>query len=209
MNLISGHFLRESGRDMGNKTKQKDIRIIVGVPCQDLMKSSTAHAIGCAILGNPQIVDFLIYKGCDIVSSRTWLVQEAIKKGATHLLFVDSDMVFPSQAIEQLLSHGKEIIAVDYNKRKFPLESVLTQLNQSEKCDDKPYRVAVAGTGLMLIDLSIFDKIGKPWFNFGRGSEGQLKMGEDAWFCYTAREAGVEVWVDPTMRIFHSGEYLY
>ncbi len=179
------------------------------MPSEDIMHVSTAHAIGCAIIGDPNIVDFLIYKGCDIVSARTWLVQQAIKNGATHLLFVDTDMHFPPDTIQKLVAHKKEIVSVDYNRRKFPLESVLTQLTESEASETNLYRVAVAGTGLMLIDLSIFDKIGKPWFSFGRGSEGQLTLGEDAWLCYTARDAGYDVWVDPTIRVGHIGEFTF
>lgn len=175
------------------------------------MHVSTAHAIGCAIVGDPTIKDFLIYKGCDIVSARTWLVKEAIKLGGTHLFFVDTDMMFPPDTIRRMLSHAKAIVSVDYNKRKFPLESVLTQLNESEQNEETLYRVAVAGTGVMLIDLSIFtsEKIKLPWFNFGRGGEGELKLGEDAWLCYSAREAGYEVWVDPTIKVRHIGEYAF
>lgn len=197
---------------MGNKPHTtKEPRIVVAMPSEDIMHVSTAHAIGCALIGDPTIVDFLIYKGCDIVSARTWLVKEAIRLNATHLFFVDTDMHFPPDTIRKLLSHAKPIIAADYNKRKFPLESVVTQLQDSEQNETEPYRVAVAGTGVMLIDLSIFTdgKLATPWFNFGRGGEGELKMGEDAWLCYTARDAGYDVWIDPTIKATHIGEYQF
>lgn len=187
-------------------------RVIIGMPAEDIMHVSTAHAIGCAIVGDPTIVDFLVYKGCDIVSSRTWLVNRAIELGGTHLFFVDSDMFFPPDTIKRLLSLEKEIVSVDYNKRKFPLESVLTQFaDESEENKEHPYRVAVAGTGIMLIDLKVFTdgKLELPWFNFGRGEKGELRMGEDAWFCYTARTAGYEILVDPTIKVRHIGEYAF
>lgn len=192
-------------------TIKKTPRVIIGVPCQDMMKSSTAHSIGCLAIGDPTIVDFLIYKGCDIVSSRTWLVKEAIRKGGTHLLFVDSDMIFPSFALKQLLSHEKEVISVNYNKRKFPLEKVTAPLE--EESETELYKAKGLGTGFMLIDLSIFTNpdrpLGLPWFNFGRGAEGQLVLGEDTWFVNTVREAGYDAWIDPTIKVFHSGEYNY
>ena len=56
---------------MGNKPKEK--KIIIGMPSEDIMHVSTAHAIGCAIIGDPTIKDFLIYKGCDIAVSYTHL----------------------------------------------------------------------------------------------------------------------------------------
>lgn len=196
---------------MGNKQKKQDkeVRIIIGMPSEDIMHVSTAHAIGCAIIGDPTIVDFLIYKGCDIVSARTWLVKQAIKLDATHLFFVDTDMQFPPDTIQRLLAHDKPIVSVDYNRRKFPLESVLTQKDESEKNDTDLYRVKVAGTGCMLIDLTVFTSgvLKLPWFNFGRGGAGELTLGEDAWFCYTAQDAGHEIWVDPTIKVLHIGEY--
>ena len=103
---------------MASKTK-----VIIALPCTDsaVMRAHTAHSIGCAIIGSEGVViDFLLRLSCDIVSSRTWLVNEAIKKGATHILFIDSDMLFPENTLRQLLSHKKEIVGVEYNKREFP-----------------------------------------------------------------------------------------
>lgn len=175
------------------------------------MHVSTAHAIGCAILQTPTVIDFVIRKGCDIVSNRTYLAKRAIELGATHLFFVDSDMFFSPDTINKMLAHKKDIVACDYNKRKFPLESVTTQLEASEKNEENLYRVAAAATGCMLIDLRVFTegKLASPWFNFGRNAEGELSLGEDSWFCYTARDAGYEVWIDPTIKVLHIGEYTF
>lgn len=208
---------------MGKKPKQKELpdvvdlsakpepKVIIGMGCQDIIHSSTAHAIGCAIIGNSNIVDFLMYKGCDIVSARTWLVRQALKTDATHLLFVDSDIMFPPDAIQKLLAHDKDIVGVEYNKRKFPLEKVTKPLEEASETE--LYKGKVLGTGLMLIRLSIFKNpaqpMGEPWFNFGRDSQGGLVLGEDAWFVNTARDAGYESWIDPTIKCLHLGEYGY
>lgn len=191
--------------------KNEQPKIIIGLPCTEMMKAKTAHAIGCAMVGNPDIIDFLMIQSCDISSSRIWLVKEAIKNGATHLFFVDSDMLFPTDTIKRLLAHDKDIISVDYNKRKFPLQSVLALLPDTEKSETELYKVAVVGTGIMLINLEIFKdpKMDKNWFSFGRNAEGEHVMGEDGWFCNTAREAGYDIWVDSTIKVVHLGEYGY
>lgn len=186
-------------------------KITLAMACTDIIRAKTANAIGCAIIGDPTIVDFLMMQSCDIVSSRTWLVQQAIEKGYTHICFVDSDMLFPHEAIRKLLAHDKDIIAVDYNKRTFPLESVVTHLPETENRDVALYKCAVAGAGLMLIKLKVFTdgKLAAPWFNFGRGKFGEHVMGEDAWFCNTARDAGYEIWIDNSIKVYHLGEYGY
>jgi hypothetical protein len=187
---------------------KKEPKVIIGVPCMDTMKSTTAHCIGRAIIGDPTVIDFLMMKSCEIVSARTWIVKEAIERGGTHLLFVDSDMEFPQDALLRLMARNKDIVSVNYNRRRFPIESVVTQLPESEKSDTELHRVRVAGTGLMLINLDVFKdgKLKQPWFNFGR-KDGELTLGEDAWFCLSAQDAGYDVWVDPTIPVFHLGEF--
>lgn len=187
-------------------------RVVIGLPCSEMMKSKTAHAIGCLITENPGLIaDLLMIQSCDIASSRMWLVHEARKRNATHLLFVDSDMLFPPSALKQLLGHNKDIIGVEYNKRKFPLETVTAYLPDVEKSETEPFKVSIAGTGLMLIKLSVFDdpKLDKNWFSFGRNAEGQNVIGEDGWFCLNARNAGYDIFVDPSIKVLHLGEYGY
>lgn len=175
------------------------------------MKSKTAHVIGSLCLESKNIIDFLMIQSCDLSSSRMWLVKEARKKGATHLLFVDSDMMFPQDTLKRLLARDKDIIGVEYNKRQFPLQTVTAYLPEVVRSETEPYEVGVAGTGVMLVKLAIFDnpEMGKNWFSFGRNAEGENVMGEDGWFCNTARAAGYQVWVDPTIKVGHLGEYLY
>ena len=193
------------------KKEKKEVKVIIGMPCTEMMKSKTAHAISCLTIGDPTIIDFLMMQSCDISSSRMWLVKQAIKKEATHLLFVDSDMLFPTNTLTKLLARDKDIIGVEYNKRKFPLETVTAYLPNIEKSETEPFKVGVAGTGVMLIKLSLFSdpKLDKNWFSFGRNAEGENVIGEDGWFCNTARDAGYDVWIDPTIKVLHLGEYGY
>ncbi len=198
---------------MANKPK-----IVIGVPCSDAMGMNvlTAQCVGASIIeAKGKVVDIVVRRSCDIVSNRTWLVNKAIEIGGTHLLFVDCDMLFPSGIIDALLAHNKEIVGVEYNARTFPLKGVFEPLEEKK---DTLYKAKFAGMGVMLIDLSIFsdpklgvDAEGKktPWFSFGRDSQGNLAMGEDAWFSFMARDAGYDTWIDPTQKIYHLGEYGY
>lgn len=212
---------------MANKKANKDIKVVIGVPVadNDAMRALTAQAIGGAIIGahkaGVDVIDMVLRRSCDIVSNRTWLVNYALQSGATHLLMVDADMLFPMDTIPKLLAHGKEVVGVKYKKREFPvrwLHKRSSVLEGTEEPTETPFVVDYVGTGLMLIDLSIFEKLGKPknegerptaWFSFGRDSQGALVMGEDVWFCNVVRDAGYQVWVDPTIQVGHIGEYIY
>ena len=184
--------------------------MVIGLPATEMMKAKTAHAIGALVLHSAdKVIDFLLIQSCDIASSRMWLAKQAVEKGATHLLFIDSDMLFPSDALDQLLARDKDIIGVEYHKRKFPLETVTAYMPGVEKSETEPFKVGIAGTGVMLIKTDVFKNpnMDPNWFSFGRNKEGKNVIGEDGWFCCVSRDAGYDIYVDPVPKVLHLGEY--
>lgn len=193
-------------------------RIMIAIPCTSMMDAKAAHSIGSAIIkSDGKVVDFIIRQSSEIASARTWLVQEALQKDLTHILFIDSDMYFQADIINKLVEEDKDIIGIEYNKRQFPLEMIGAAVEK--RTEDMPYKARYAGTGVLLIKLDIFrdpkfgivDEQGtrQPWFQFARGANGELVMGEDVWFCNIARSAGYDVWIDPRIKVGHVGEYIY
>lgn len=196
---------------MENETKSP-IRVVVALPATEVMKAKTAHAIGALLVHSAdKILDFLLMQSCDIASARMWFAHQALEKDATHLLFIDSDMLFPSDALEQLLAHDKDIVGVEYHKRRFPLETVTAYMPDIEPSETELFKVGIAGTGFLLIKTDVFKnpKMDKNWFSFGRNAEGKNVIGEDGWFCNTARDAGYDIWVDPVVKMLHLGEFGY
>ena len=186
-----------------------ETKIIIGMPTYGKMTSHTTFSLVNTIMNCKLVQEFMIYESCDIVTSRTWLVNEAVKRGATHLLFVDSDMVFQPGSLEKLLASKKEVIGVKYHQRGFPLAWTHGELKDVAESETEIYKVRYAGTGFLLIDLSIIPKLEGAWFSFGRDSQGKMIVGEDVWFCDKAREAGIDTWIDPTVKVGHRGEYTY
>lgn len=209
--------------------KNETIKVVIGMPSKDIVSARTAHALGCSIIAaEGKVINFFLRQSCEIASARTFLVNAAIQAGGTHLLFWDSDIVPVNKdgeenfsVIDKLLEHKKHIVGCNYNMRKFPLEPVYKSHHkewQDKVSETELFEAEFAATGLMLIDLSIFkdpkfgfDEQGRksPWFSFGRDAQGNLAMGEDAWFCNVARDAGYSTYIDPTIKVLHAGEYLY
>lgn len=185
-------------------------KVRIGIGCQDIVKAKTfASMLGVMVTSGSKVVGYSMRQGGDIVSARTFCAQEAIDTGATHLFFIDSDMMFPPDTLERLLAHDKDIITVEYSRRKLPIESVTQPL--TKKSDTDLYKAKVIGGGCLLIKTDVFKNpnMEKPWFNFGRGSDGMVVIGEDTWFARTAMDAGYDVWIDPTIKVGHVGEYVY
>jgi GT2 family glycosyltransferase len=53
--------------------------------------------------------------------------------------------------------------------------------------------------------MEVFEKLEKPYFTL---DESRPAM-EDVVICEKAREAGYDIWCDPTIKIGHIGTYIY
>ena len=194
---------------------------MIAFPVQGTVMSNTAFSLAHAVRNVPFDVDIVFRKGCDIVGSRTWLVKKAQEINATHIMFIDHDMYFPPvkmedgrtiSPIQALIERDKDIIGAPYNFRQLPKKSTAHALIEGSEKENDIYRVADMGTGFLLIKTSVFWKRGgaeNEWFMFGRGEDGELIFGEDAWFCRQAIKRGFDVWADPTLGVGHIGEYTY
>ena len=50
-------------------------------------------------------------------NGRQRLVSEAQSLGASHMLFLDDDMVFPANAVDLLARHDKPVVGINYRKK--------------------------------------------------------------------------------------------
>lgn len=139
-------------------------------------------------------------------------VAAAQQVGATHLFFIDSDMMIPPDALARLLAHGKPIVGGTYTKRRLPYDLTHREL------DGSPGRVKGEGlreisrlpTGCMLIDMKVIAAMKKPYFHALWNTDGS-QISEDNVFCDKAREAGFSVWLDESLsqELQHLGQFGY
>lgn len=176
-----------------------------------LVKSGAAFSLTNMIAKNPLDYKILFKEGPIIPLNREVIAELAQQMDCTHLLFVDSDMMFPADSAMRLLRHDKDIVGVNYNMRLFPLTSTV-KTKPGETTQEKLFQCDGVATGFMLIKMEVFKKLKKPWFHVEidqRDSTGKTLEGHDYRFCRIAREAGFTIWCDPTLEIKHIGDYLY
>ena len=183
----------------------KKISILVGVPNTGTVNAKTAFSLVQMAIHAPYEIDFHFERGCNIVQNRTVIALEAEKRGFTHLLFIDSDMFFEPDTLKKLLAIDKDIVGVNANFRKLPLQSTVKWDGEMPVI---PFKCQMVGFGIVLIKMEVFAKLPPPWFAFEY--EGfALVNGEDSFFCREAQKAGFEVYCDPTVWVRHTGSFDY
>jgi hypothetical protein len=162
----------------------------------------------------------MIYQvpGTLIFNQRERLAEEALKDGADAILWVDSDMRFPKDALEILLSRDLPIVGVNATTRRFPVKPTALDIdpetNDLVKVNSKGKtgleQVMGVGFGMVLIKKEVFEAAQKPWFWFEQTDKGGT-IGEDIYFCAKAFDAGYQTVIDHdlSMHIRHIGIYEY
>lgn len=131
-----------------------------------------------------------------ITESRNAIVDVAQKERATHLLFLDSDMTFPCNVIDVLLSHNKDIVGATYCKRQPPYDVLGEPLVQN---GEHLLAMKKMPTGCLLINMQVFEKMEKPYFQM-RYKDGR-EWGEDINFCEDVIKLGYDVWCDQYLSV--------
>lgn len=186
------------------------MKIACAIPTSNGMISLQTMFSVVGLLSRHELT-LLEQQGCYVHWNRHRLVQKAMAEGCDKLLFIDADMVFPPDTLSRLLAHDKLIIGAAYNERgadpavstvKIAGRDTFPSMTEIFPCDG-------LGTGVLLIDMSVFKATPQPWFSFEYHDDGTLKVGEDMWFCQRARAAGFTVWCDPTIPVGHLGVKIF
>lgn len=198
------------------------IKIGIGVPTFGTIKSKTAFSLIETVRVNKSLeFEPIFCYGGYIAENKAKIVRIAQMKLCSHIFFVDHDMKFGPEVLPKLLSYDKEIIGAMYYYRYLPLTPMLKyfkengewthQLEKSaiKKIPDKLFEVAAVAGGMMLIKMSVFDKIKRPYFQMEQDEEGQRAITEDYGFFLKAQKVGCKVWCEPNLDIKHVADYEY
>lgn len=171
-----------------------------------------------------------------ISRARSIVASAFLRSDADVLLSVDSDIWFrPQDAIRICeLAQGKDIAAGLYMTRNLQTQPAL-MLPEGEEIvfagDSKPVRVPFVSTGFVAIHRRVFERLAeglplchKGWDHMGSDTsfwpfympftipwegDGHMYLSEDWALCQRARDAGFECWLDPSIRLGHTGSTMY
>lgn len=149
-----------------------------------------------------------IISGTLVYMARDKLAGKAINDGFSHVLWLDSDMVFDENLLEDLQMCKKQFVSCVYNGRRPGYQSCIFKsidLNNVERYEvypREPFEIEGCGFGAVLIDVEILKAV---MLNFKTCFNPLPQMGEDLAFCYRARDLGYKLYAEPNVQLGHVG----
>ena len=140
--------------------------------------------------------------------AREELVRYALVHKFTHVLWLDSDMVFTPEIVEDLMFSGKEIVTGIAHSRRPPYSScIFTEIYpgvQKWKGDypKDTFQIAACGMACCLMSTEVLSAVHE---KFGMAFQPTPEYGEDVAFCWRASQCGYKIWAEPGVRVGHVG----
>lgn len=191
-------------------------RILIAVPSMDYVASGFAASLAMLKRVDDCMVSFIC--GSLIYDARNKLAGQALKLEATHILWLDSDMIFKPSTLVDLVKTmdetGADIVSGLYFRRSAPYTPVAfseVDINEADYTNthadyvgelDGKHDVAGVGFGCVLMKTDVIaDVVGQ----FGCCFEPIGKLGEDLSFCWRARKLGYKILLDCDIKCGHIG----
>src|SRR5215471_3107189 len=196
------------------------MRLAIGGPTRDLVPAS--FAVDLAQLyaktresgpwGRNVTVGFIASTYIHV--GREMFLEESLKQGATHILWIDTDMSFPPEAANWLALHQQPFVAANCVTRdgsgRFTARRDGHRVRTTEESTGLE-GVHEIGFGLVLMEAAaILAGLPRPWFLHGMNEQGG-DIGEDIMFCRSVRKAGHTIFIDHDLskQVGHIGQRTY
>ena len=186
-------------------------RLMIAVPCMDYMHADFVTSLlklteQLQREGVQYRVDIL--PGTLVYMARDNLARRAMNEEFTHILFIDSDMVFDVSIVETLRFSGKEFVCGAFQSRRPPygpcIYKSLIPLEKVDRYGMEPFRIAGCGMACTMISTRILKAVNDRFGTCFNPQEYQnVKFGEDLAFCWRVNNIGEGMWCEPTARVGH------
>lgn len=152
------------------------------------------------------------------------LIKDMLDNDAfTHIFMTESDMILPHDCIVKLLALDKDIASGVYFLRSTTPEwrgqpclykkSFLKDIKRQDHYyhtqvtiypQDRSFKADAAGLGCVLLKRRVFEEVLPfPWFDLKEvkeGENGASGYGSDIYFYKQAKDHGLDLWIDPTVK---------
>ena len=185
------------------------MKLMVAVPTTDYVHAEFVRCLGqmcIELAGNGTEVDLQVQSGTLVYIARNRLARKAIDRGFTHVLWLDSDMTFGPNIVDDLLFCGKEMVCGAFVSRKPKYSACVYKsitegrVERVKEFGTEPFRVAGCGFACVLTTAELLQAVTQ---KFGNCFNPTDFYGEDLAFCWRVGQIGREIWCEPTVRPGH------
>lgn len=188
------------------------MKLLIAIPTNDYMHYQFVECLTKLVkrLDEDGIEYDIAYQGATLVYvGRDKLAQKAMNECYTHMLWLDSDMIFTEDLLDDLMFSGKPFVTGIAHSRRAPhvscvFKEIWPKVDRWEGCEypSNTFQIGGCGFACVLIETEIvrnvYNKNGTAFFPM-------RELGEDLAFCKRATEMGYEIWAEPCVRLGHIG----
>ena len=188
------------------------MKIMIAIPTDRYIETACFESLFNLDRGGHD-VQLATVMGYGVDAGRNILSEHAIDNGYDYVLWVDSDMIIPKDALVKLLSCDKDIITGLYSYKVLLRNEVVCLKKVGDKYGNykadeitklhEPIEVDAFGFGCCLMKVSVLKEAEKPRFVFSP------ELGEDIYFCEKIKKCGYTLYADPTVLCGHIGYVNY
>lgn len=189
------------------------MKLLIAIPTLDYVHADFVKCLTKLIMklkSDGVRFDVEIISGTLVYSARDKLAKKAVNEGYTHTLWVDSDMIFTEDVLDDLMFSGNQFVTGIYHTRRPPHGSCIFKdisLDNISKYmgNDYPkntFEIAGCGFGCVLIDVQIIKDV---LMTYGEAFLPIHGLGEDIAFCQRVHELGYKMYCEPAVRLGHIG----
>jgi len=138
------------------------------------------------------------------------------------LIFMDTDQIYPHDYLVRMLKHDEPVVTALNVSRYYPFEVTTYKITDEKEYDGiiiphyeemslpankRIFECDLTGTGGLMLDPKILQKLTQPYFKDIYDKEGCRRLlPDDFYFCWQLYKAGIKIVVDQSIIIGHTGK---
>ncbi len=188
------------------------MRLLIGIPTLDFVHVEFMRCLANLLirLKNEGVqFDLAIESGTLVYFARERIAHKAINEHYTHVLWLDSDMVFKDSILDDLLFSGKEFVTGIYHARRKGYASCIFKtidldkgIERFSEYPNETFQIQGCGFGCVLTSAEMLSSV---CLHFGTCFTPLPSLGEDIAFCKRAQDLGYKLWCEPSVVCGHIG----
>lgn len=199
------------------------MKTLIAVPCFDMIHTGFVKSF--IDLEKPDGTAYAFITNTLIYEARNMIAQKSIEEGFDRVLWLDSDMIIPQDALIMLnadMDTGKDFVCGLYFTRKPPVnpvvcDNIFRRVKEDGEVEsaassyinypkDSLFEIAGAGFGCVMTSADLLKRLVE---RYGAPFTPMMGMGEDLSFCLRATCIGAKMYCDSRVKCGHIGQTVF